>query len=157
MLPGNESMETTSKRAKVGTNLQVLDDVSKTGDSLSKGLSPTSALFQNLTTLLESPFDWHFLRAASTQQQHVGKVLWTCAGKFKSELNGWDGAKIMEEASKELPDGDRILFATCIKRFLYENASSAEQILQALLLLLRNGTVGGWPPAPYKGIDFLRP
>ena len=51
----------------------------------------------------------------------------------------------MEEASKERPDGDRMLFAMQVKRFVYERAACAEKVLEALLVLLRTRSVAGWP------------
>eukprot|EP00747_Dinoflagellata_sp_TGD_P029610 gnl/TRDRNA2_/TRDRNA2_134016_c0_seq1.p1 gnl/TRDRNA2_/TRDRNA2_134016_c0~~gnl/TRDRNA2_/TRDRNA2_134016_c0_seq1.p1 ORF type:complete len:657 (+),score=90.45 gnl/TRDRNA2_/TRDRNA2_134016_c0_seq1:3-1973(+) len=132
-------------------------------DHLTYHILDDGVLMSSLADLLGSPYDWRFLRAASSHLRHNGKrtalFLARCVEKFKAELRTWDASKVLAEASKESPDGDKVLFALRMRHLLGARCDTpfrtsshgadsvkTEMMLDAIKMLLQKRTVLGWPP-----------
>ena len=65
--------------------------------------------------------------------------------RFKSELSSWTVDKLVTEADRDLPDGDRVIFASCLLgRSRSVSSVSALEIMRSLRTLLSKRVVG-WP------------
>ena len=141
-------MANTAKRLKLDGEAQVIQV-----EGLAKHLVCGKPLLLHCEDLLESPCDWYFLGASSTGLRHVASgpssPLTKCVHRFKSELKSWDIARVSAEASKALPDGDRILFRILMHanhpRYSPLTLALATPLLSALLALMEKGKVAGWP------------
>eukprot|EP00928_Gymnodinium_smaydae_P034306 TRINITY_DN24347_c0_g2_i1.p1 TRINITY_DN24347_c0_g2~~TRINITY_DN24347_c0_g2_i1.p1 ORF type:complete len:658 (+),score=84.97 TRINITY_DN24347_c0_g2_i1:54-2027(+) len=152
-------MSRPSKQAKVNDVASDSDtestDTAEKQDHITKNAGPDAVLMRCLADMIGSPYDWRFLQAASRGFRHVGEgsssPLKRCRETYKTELGRWDAARVHDEACKELPDGDRVLFAVRMRHLLgSRNANDtrgSEKLLDALMELIKKHHVLGWPLA----------
>eukprot|EP00927_Polykrikos_kofoidii_P051435 TRINITY_DN45239_c0_g1_i1.p1 TRINITY_DN45239_c0_g1~~TRINITY_DN45239_c0_g1_i1.p1 ORF type:complete len:652 (+),score=66.21 TRINITY_DN45239_c0_g1_i1:43-1956(+) len=153
-------MNATVKRARlIGSNVSgeaECHDHADKRDHITNLAGPGTALMRFLADFCESPYDWRFLRAASSSFGHVSKTLDLCLKNFRRELRKQAPAQVLAEASKKLPDGDRVLFALRLaylgprrtfRGYGYRSSECVELVFDALKSLFRARTVLGWPVA----------
>ena len=89
--------------------------------------------------LLQSPFEWRCMRNACTALQESTASPWSiCASRFDTYVAGWDEGRVLDAASGQPPDGDKVLWA--LRRCELHGACAA----QALWVLFVSELVHVW-------------